>query len=411
MSAAEAALRQVDGVAGAEPFLAFAADEATSAEIMEAARRCGFGDAAVMPIRDGLRDCLLTLSQVPTPDLLVVDLADSGDVAADVEMLADVCDPGCRVVVIGTANDVSLYKSLIGLGVDDYLLKPVTAESLATVLARREEPAPVPAEAKPATEGRTLAVVGVHGGAGATTVATNVAWWASEQMDRRVSLVDLDLVFGTTGLALDLEPGKGLVDALANPSRVDELFVKRAGVAFTENLSVFASEAGPGGVAAVDADAVASFVGHLRTGADLVVIDLPRHVIATVPDLLAVADTVLLISEPSLAGMRDTLRLCRMIDTANGSATARVLLNRVGRLKKGELPRQTFESAIERKVDAIVPEDVKAAGASLTDGTVMAAAARHSPVTKAFARLSRDLFEAEGQPAAKRSLWRRLRGR
>jgi pilus assembly protein CpaE len=83
--------------------------------------------------------------------------------------------------------------------------------------------------------GRLIAVVGARGGVGATTVATNLAWTLAHEHNMRVALVDLDLFFGTCGLALDLELGRGFREALENPARIDSLFIERAMVREGEN--------------------------------------------------------------------------------------------------------------------------------------------------------------------------------
>ena len=87
------------------------------------------------------------------------------------------------------------------------------------------------------------AVIGVRGGAGATTVATSLAWLMGEKLRRSTALLDLDVHFGTGALSLDLEPGRGLTDAIENPSRIDGLFIERAMVKASEKLAVLSAEA------------------------------------------------------------------------------------------------------------------------------------------------------------------------
>ena len=87
------------------------------------------------------------------------------------------------------------------------------------------------------------AVVGVRGGVGASTMATSLAWLLGRARRMPTALLDLDVHFGTGALALDLEPGRGLTDAIENPSRIDGLFIERAMVRANESLSILSAEA------------------------------------------------------------------------------------------------------------------------------------------------------------------------
>src|SRR4029453_13148399 len=78
------------------------------------------------------------------------------------------------------------------------------------------------------------AVIGVRGGGGAPPASTSLAWLLGAKAQRSTALLDLDIHFGTGALALDLEPGRGLTDAIENPSRIDGLFIERAMVRANE---------------------------------------------------------------------------------------------------------------------------------------------------------------------------------
>src|SRR3546814_19034292 len=60
---------------------------------------------------------------------------------------------------------------------------------------------------------------------------------------RFTALLDLDVHFGTGALAMDLEPGRGLTDAIENPSRIDGLFIERAMVKASEKRAILSAEA------------------------------------------------------------------------------------------------------------------------------------------------------------------------
>ncbi len=103
--------------------------------------------------------------------------------------------------------------------------------------------APRHADADGEGEHIATAVVGTRGGVGASTIATSLAWLFSTEHRRSTALLDLDVHFGTGALSLDLEPGRGLTDAIENPSRIDGLFIERAMIRANDNLAIMSAEA------------------------------------------------------------------------------------------------------------------------------------------------------------------------
>src|SRR5450759_607289 len=105
----------------------------------------------------------------PTPNVILIEVESrSDDILARLDQLAEVCDAGTRVVVVGRVNDVTLYRELTRRGVSDYLIAPVgTIDIVRSICGLFSAP-----DAKPV--GRIIAVVGAKGGVGASTVAHNV---------------------------------------------------------------------------------------------------------------------------------------------------------------------------------------------------------------------------------------------
>ena len=178
------------------------------------------------------------LANEKSPQLLIVDLGTIGDPLDKVRDLAEVCDPGVSVVAIGDRNDIVLYRDLKALGVTEYLLKPLVRSTFtrtcrAILLPDGDRTNP------PA--GKLVFVVGVRGGVGATTIATNLSWYMAESKRRDTMLVDLDLQKGDAALQLDVTPNHALREALDHPERVDKFFLERAIKHVTEHLDILAS--------------------------------------------------------------------------------------------------------------------------------------------------------------------------
>jgi len=232
-----------DAVKGRDSFSAFVCDDDTLDLLRPVVEEMGW--PADKCHKGGLRNAVQSLSVAASPNILLVDLSESGDPLADINSLAEVCEPGTVVIAMGQVNDVRLYRDLIVSGLQDYLLKPFSPEQLRDVLSQAQAVLNAPKHEDPSTEKPHIstAVIGTRGGVGASTIATSLAWLMSEEKERLTALLDLDLHFGTAALTLDLEPGRGLTDAIDNPSRIDGLFIERAMIKANDKLSLLSAEA------------------------------------------------------------------------------------------------------------------------------------------------------------------------
>src|SRR5207342_2190732 len=119
-----------------DPFTAFVADEATAELLRPVAVEHGWSPEKVN--KGGLRNAVQTLSVSASPSILFVDLSESGDPLSDINALAEVCEPGTVVIAAGQVNDVRLYRDLVASGIQDYLLKPFTADQLRDTFAHAQ---------------------------------------------------------------------------------------------------------------------------------------------------------------------------------------------------------------------------------------------------------------------------------
>jgi len=408
----QSAAKKMDSMTDTAPaFMAFTPDAATGSVLSEAAVQCGFDETSVVSVRQGLDEILSTLITMSTPRVLVVDMADSEDLLADVNALANACDPGCRVVIIGRVNDVNVYRTMMDQGVQEYLVKPVSLDRVVDAFRRMQRestPKDPVRDAEPERRMQRIAFLGVHGGAGASTLAANFAWELSETYDRRVSLIDLDLTFGTLALQMDTEPGKGLADALVSPSRVDELFLKRALTPYTENLHLLASEADPGQMIDVSANAIGVLFEHMRDGYDAVVLDMPREILIRQPVFLNILDEIVLVAEPSLVGLRDATRIGRMIRERQPEKPVRVALNRVGLTPNADLTSELFARNSGFEVIGEIPFDAKTSALAAAKGRVMIDVDKRSKAAVALCAFTEKMTPGETAEASPKSLWARL---
>ncbi len=342
-----------------DPFTAFVCDEQTAEQIRPIAVELGW--AADKINKGGLRNAVQTLSVSASPNILFVDLSESGDPLNDINALAEVCEPGTVVIAAGQVNDVRLYRDLVASGIQDYLLKPFSPDQLRDAFLHAQQVFNAPKHIENSVERPHVmtAIIGARGGAGASTLATSIAWLMGERSQRSTALMDLDVHFGTGALSLDLEPGRGLTDAIENPSRIDGLFIERAMVKAGEKLAILSAEAPINQPMLTDGAAFYQLQEEMRSAFECTVIDLPRGMLVQHPHLMNDVQATVLVTELTLASARDAIRLLSWLKTNAPQSTVIVVANRVPTSGAGEISRKDFETSIERKIDYVVPADAK----------------------------------------------------
>ena len=367
--------------------VAFVQDE-VSVKALTIALGAAASDASIR--QGGIEEAIIATAHDPSPRNLVIDLSGTLEPLAALDRLAEVCRPNTRVIALGETNDIRFYQLLRTAGVAEYLVKPVTSEALravldATPVIRPEETAVQPVVA---SECEVVVVVGARGGVGATMVAVALAWLSGESEQRRTVLVDLDLNCGSAALALDVEPGHGLAEALANPDRIDALLLSSATAKLGDHLHLLSSERAMDAGQTIEADAIARLMDGLRQGFQRVILDVPRldsHILCQAFEL---ADIIVIVTDFSLAGVRDAGRLIVLAEKTGPKARRLIVGNRMGHAKKDELPRSDIEKSLHAKFAVVLPEDGVAVPHALNSGKAVPAASPTSKTAMALQELS-----------------------
>ena len=369
-----------------DPFSAFVCDETTGDLLRSVAIEHGWAPEKVN--KGGLRNAVQSLSVSASPNILFVDLSESGDPLNDINALAEVCEPGTVVVAAGGVNDVRLYRDLVASGIQDYLLKPFTADQLRDTFANAQMTISGPRVNEPTVDRPHVmaAVIGVRGGVGASTIASSLAWLMGDKTGRSTALLDLDIHFGTGALALDLEPGRGLTDAIENPSRIDGLFIERAMVRANEKLCVLSAEAPINQPMLTDGSAYYQLQEEMRTAFETTVLDLPRNMLVQHPHLVHDAHVCVVVVELTLAGVRDAIRILSWLKANAPQSRLIVVANRITNGVQ-EISRKDFEKSIERSIDIVIPLDLKAAAQAAKLGQPIAKSGKNPKITQPLAQL------------------------
>ncbi|MGZ3250522.1 MAG: AAA family ATPase, partial [Croceibacterium sp.] len=200
-------------------------------------------------------------------------------------------------------------------------------------------------------------------------------------------------------LSLDLEPGRGLTDAIENPSRIDGLFIERAMIRANDNLAILSAEAPINSPLMTDGSAFVQLQEEFRTAFETTVVDLPRNMLINFPHLLSEVNVMALVTEMTLASARDTIRILSWLKANAPNVNPMVIANKV-QTGATEISKADFEASIERKINYLIPYDQKAAVNAAKLGQTFVDANRSSKAAAAMRDIAKAIL-AVGEDGAK----------
>ena len=332
---------------------AFCDDPHTAEVLQYAAEDRRLSKAHVSVHMGGIGAAIAHYVDSPTPNLIMVDSALKGPaLVSDLDKLAESCDPGTKVIVIGRHNDVFLYRELLKRGVSEYLVTPVEPLALMESISNLYN--------NPDTDpvGHVFAFIGAKGGVGSSTVCHNVGWTLSEVLKSNVAIADFDLAFGTTGLDFNQDPVQGIAEALAAPERLDDQLLDRLLTKCSEHLSIFAAPVVLDRDYDISPESCDMVIDVIRQNMPFVAIDLPHGWSPWTKRLLLQADEVIITAVPDLANLRNAKNIVDLLKTARkNDSRPHLIINMAGVPKRQEITLKEFEQALDIKALSVIEYD------------------------------------------------------
>ncbi|WP_417583955.1 AAA family ATPase [Pelagibacterium sp.] len=346
----------------------------------------------------GLEGAVETYRTNPTPNLIVVETTLSADqIESALEKLAEVCDASTRVIVIGHVNDVMLYRSLIRAGVSEYLVMPASSATIInaiTDLFASEGAAPI---------GRSMGFISAKGGAGASTVAHNVAWAIARSIRQDVLVADLDLPFGTAGLDFNQDPPQGIADAVYASDKMDAVMLDRLMSKAANHISLLAAPATLDRAYDLSERSFEQIIELSQKTVPVVILDIPHLWTSWVRHTLAAVDEVVIVAEPDLANLRNAKAIADAVKAMRPSDSDPIIVvNKTGIAKRPEIPAAEFASSIECRLAAQIGFEPALFGTAANNGQMIAEVSATHKVNDIFRTLGLELTGRASAEASSR---------
>ena len=368
-------------------------------ELSAAALRKGLEGSNLSIRRGTIRNAIRMLETDTELLALVTDISGIDDPFTELERLAGVCPPDVKVALIGENREITFYRQLMDLGLTEYLPRPLTRDMVLDQL--RPKLLGDVANGQTDRGGHVISICGAQGGAGATSIAINLALQLAETTKAKVALLDLHLQGGEAAVMLGVRPGPGLRIALENPMRADTLFLERAAIEVNERVCLISADEELDAQLDITEAGVRHVLGLLRQRFNYIVVDIPVPFPPSVYPVITLSRHVLVLLEAEVTGLRNAHALRTAVTNIAGKDRVFTLLNRANRA--GGLPRATVVKALGAEPDMVIPD----LGKGMTQAVNLGI-----PALKHVRGLRRHLApivrEITGVGAKQKGRWRRL---
>jgi pilus assembly protein CpaE len=322
--------------------------------------------------------------QASSPNLVIVESRSANEAfLAELDRLAEVCDAGTRLMAIGHANDIVLYRELMGRGVSEYMLAPIDPVSLIASVSR------IYGESSSSKLGQTYAFIGAKGGVGSSTIAHNVGWTIARQLSSDVAIADMDLPFGTGGLDFNLDTGPGVAEAIQDAGRLDEVLLDRLLAKCGDHLSLLSAPTALDKSYDLNENAIEQLIEVAQTSVPFMVLDMPHLWTAWAKNVLIAADEIVVTAVPDLANLRNAKNIIHVLKQARpNDPPPKLVLNQVGMPKRPEITPRDFAKALQIEPIACIPFEPQLFGTAANKGQMIAEVSAKASAPKAFGNIA-----------------------
>ncbi len=310
-----------------------------------------------------------------------------------------------RIKVILIADDVSpsALHTLLRQGADEFVPYPLPEGELQAAIDRLRQPAEAAmSDARIAPnaagqEGVLLAVHGLAGGTGATTLAVNLAWeLANISKDKapRVCIIDMGLQFGSVATCLDLPRRDPVFEMWSDTETMDEDIFKQALVSYQDRMWVLTAPPEMLPLDMITSEDVNKVLDLARRHFDYVIIDMPTTLVQWTEAVLTAAQIYFMTLEMDMRSAQNALRLKRALKAEDLPVEKlRFCMNRAPKFTdlNGKSRVKRMAESLEIRIELQLPDGGKPVSQGADHGLPLASSAPKNPLRKEIAKLAASL--------------------
>jgi len=262
------------------------------------------------------------------PDLIFLDLEVDPELGCKLAQFLSEANPSRRIIAAGSEQTPDFLMKVMQAGVNEYLPKPVTPEALSAAVGRARKKLGMTGGAPP-EPGQLYAFFAAKGGAGSTTVATNLAIQIHRLTGEETILVDLDLELGEIALFMGVEPRFNFVDLARNFHRMDAGLLATFIEKHESGVHLLSAPPEPDSAESVSGDQTRQILQYLKRHYKHVIVDTSNSFTARTLATFEQAEEVYLVANIDLPSLKNIQRCRHLLERlTQGGREVRLVVNR-----------------------------------------------------------------------------------
>ena len=314
-----------------------------------------------------------------------LDTVTDAPITSVVQRISEVA-PDCGIIGVSRNASPEAIIAAMRAGCHQYVRWPIETGDLSAAIDSLQR-ARLPAM----TQRLRICVIGSCGGAGATTVACNLAIELAQATGRRCGLVDMDLQYGSVAGAFDIRPRYTLADVCGTGETIDRTMLESALHDLPCNVSILSGPQQVSLTAELSPDSVDQMLSVMGELFPFVVVDMPRYFTPATMAALSGTQRVLIVTQLAVPYLAHARRLYEgLLQLGVDEEAIELVLNR-SNAQFNRIKPDDVEKHFGRQALTIIPNDYKRVGASRDLGHSLQASAPNSPARTAIHNLAKHL--------------------
>ena len=348
----------------------------------------------------------LTMELRPDIVLMDINMPDMDGITATKSIIEKA--PGTQVIMMSVQGEMSYVRESMRAGAREFLIKPFTSDELITSLRRVYDLRPMIAPLLPgaakgsgplmpgqekAPAGKVITVFSAKGGAGCSTIATNLACALRAEHNAKVALWDTSFQFGDIGVMLNIQPTRTIVDIMPQIDDLDEDLLNNVMLSHASGVKVLLAPPEPQYADSIRVNHLEMIIDVMRRVYDFIIIDTWTSLYDQVLTVLDAADRIILLLIPEIPAVKNTRLYFDIADGLNYPPEKNMLVLNKWDRRSGIRPEK-LQGAFNHPLDGLIPLDERTVLSSINQGTPFVLSYKTAPISQGVFELSKHLFEA-----------------